>query len=276
MTFVASGSGAVDAYVWNFGDGSQSESGPVVQHTYSRGGIYTVTVTAVDSTGTSQTSQQVGVIGPPTAAFNPTEATVLAGSALRFDGTQSSDPDGNISTYSWNFGDGAGSGASQPTHSYTKPGTYNVSLTVTDNHGASSSVTHQITVIAPPPIQTLVESIIPAPILVKFGAPSMLGRAIVDLHERLFCPGSGPVCQTTITEPKPGVPAHRRALARAAANTVLTTRPNGNAELALHLSSAQVKTLAQKHHLSLGLVIVSKRGAEKVTTTLAVRLARKG
>jgi PKD repeat protein len=285
VSFDASGSafsaGAtkITDYVWNFGDGSQTQqtTSPTISYSYSKGGRYTVTLIVVDDTGqTGQSSQQVNIVAPPTAAFNPTEATVLAGSAVHFDGTQSNDPDGTIAGYSWNFGDGSTSTAAQPSHSYTMPGTYNVKLTATDNHGESSAVTHQITVIAPPPIQTLVESIIPAPILVKFGSPSVMGHALVDLKERLFCPGSGPACQTTITEPKTGLARDRRRMARAAAKNVLTTRPNRNAELALHLTSAQWKTLVSKHRLSVSLTLVSVRGAEKVTSTLRLKLARKG
>jgi PKD repeat protein len=283
--YTPSDGGTITQYLWDFGDGQTGSSSPTsgtpsntqVQHAYSRGGQYTVTLTVVDSQGgTAQSTQQIGVIGPPTAAFNPTSATVQAGSNVAFDGTQSSDPDGSISAYSWNFGDGTTSNASQPVHAFTEPGTYNVTLSVTDNHGGSASVTHQITVITPPPIQTLVESIIPAPILIKFGSPTVIGHALVDLKERLFCPGTGPSCLTTITETKTGLARDRRGVARAAAAAVLTTRPNGNAELGLHLSAAQWKGLLRSHHLSLALKLVSTRGGEKVTSTLRLRLVRKG
>lgn len=280
VTFVPSGStgtGLTTQYLWDFGDGqtgSSTPTNPTIQHPYSRGGQYTVTLTVIDNTGnTAQATQQVDV-GPPTAAFNPTEATVLAGSALGFDGTQSSDPFGSIS-YRWNFGDGATSTASQPSHGYAMPGTYNVTLTVADANGQSSSVTHQITVIAPPPIQVLVESIIPAPIVVKYASPAIVGRALVDLKQRLFCPGTGPVCRTTIIETKTGLARDGKAVARAAAATVLTTPANGNAELGLQLRPAQWKALLKSHHLSLALVLVSARGAEKVTTTLRFKLNHK-
>ncbi len=263
-------------YFWNFGDGSSTLPAQyptkTVTHTYSQGGVYNVTLTVVQSDGTtSQAVQQVGVIAPPNAAFNPTSASIIAGSPLTFDGTQSSDPYGSITAYSWNFGDGSGSTAAQPTHTFTQPGTYNVTLTVSESHGEFSSVTHQITVTAPSPIQTLVEAVIPAPILIKFGSPTLVGHALVDLKQRLFCPGSGPVCRTTITETKTGL-ARDRKVARAAAGAVLTTRDNGNAELALRLTSAQWNTLVKNHHLSLSLRLIATRGAEKVTTTLRLKL----
>jgi len=80
---------------------------------------------------------------PPTAAFT-SSANLLTAS---FDGSGSSDPGGSVASYSWNFGDGssAGSGAT-PQHTYAAPGTYQVTLTVTSNQGAKSSVTHAVTV----------------------------------------------------------------------------------------------------------------------------------
>ena len=81
---------------------------------------------------------------PPSAAFT-SSANLLTAS---FDGSGSSaPPGGSIASYSWNFGDGspAGSGAT-PQHTYAAPGTYQVTLTVTSNQGATSSVTHAVTV----------------------------------------------------------------------------------------------------------------------------------
>src|SRR5439155_8839538 len=60
---------------------------------------------------------------------------------LPFNGNGSFDPDGTISGYAWNFGDGGtGSGVS-PTHTYASAGTYTVTLVVTDNLGAQTTAT---------------------------------------------------------------------------------------------------------------------------------------
>lgn len=61
----------------------------------------------------------------------------------------SSDSDGTVVAWSWNFGDGSSSGERDPVHTFTEAGTYNVSLSVTDNHGASDSKAQSITVDAP-------------------------------------------------------------------------------------------------------------------------------
>ena len=82
---------------------------------------------------------------PPVAdADGPYQGTT--GVTIQFDGTGSSDVDGTITTYQWNFGDGqAGSGAA-PTHAYTTAGDYTVTLTVTDNNGLTDDDQTTVTV----------------------------------------------------------------------------------------------------------------------------------
>jgi len=72
------------------------------------------------------------------------ERTATAGQPVAFDGTGSYDADGTIVSYAWNFGDaGTGSGAN-PSHTYVAAGTYTVTLTVTDNKGATGSATTRV------------------------------------------------------------------------------------------------------------------------------------
>ncbi len=63
----------------------------------------------------------------------------------------SSDSDGSVVAWSWTFGDGAASTAQHPTHTYAAGGTYTVSLTVTDDQGAVSTVSKNVTVSEPSP-----------------------------------------------------------------------------------------------------------------------------
>jgi PKD repeat protein len=82
---------------------------------------------------------------PPVAAF----ASSATGLAVAFDGSGSSDPDGTISGYAWDFGDGASGTGRTASHTYAGAGSYAVTLTVTDNAGATGSVSHTVTVTAP-------------------------------------------------------------------------------------------------------------------------------
>ncbi|WP_426661555.1 proprotein convertase P-domain-containing protein [Rhodanobacter aciditrophus] len=79
--------------------------------------------------------------GSPVANFTDT----VNGLTVNFTDA-STDTGGTISSYSWTFGDGSSSTAANPSHTYAAAGTYNVTETVTDNTGATSSKTASVTV----------------------------------------------------------------------------------------------------------------------------------
>lgn len=81
---------------------------------------------------------QVPSYSPPVSCFsaNPTYGNTPLG--VSFDGSCSSDPDGSVVSYSWNFGDGATDSGPTAYHTYWSPGFYTVTLTVTDNSGYTS------------------------------------------------------------------------------------------------------------------------------------------
>ena len=109
-------------------------------------GSHTVTATAtvtIDQTGSDTNNVTVdNVNDPPVAAFTYS-CTDLS---CDFDASGSSDSDGTIASYSWDFGDGdAGSGVTA-SHPYAAAGTYPVALTVTDDDGATNAETQSVTV----------------------------------------------------------------------------------------------------------------------------------
>jgi glucose/arabinose dehydrogenase len=93
---------------------------------------------------------------PPTAVASATPTAGLAPLAVTFSSTGSSDPDGDVLTYSWDFGDASAvSAATNPSHTYTANGSYTARLTVNDGHGNTSSATVAITVGNRPPVPVI-------------------------------------------------------------------------------------------------------------------------
>ncbi len=160
LTVAADGSGSSDpdgtiaSYSWDFGDDTPAQSGATTSHTYAAAGTYQVVLTVTDDKGaTNAVTKSVTVTAPPVANKAPVAAATLTAKDLTVaaDGSGSSDPDGTIASYSWDFGDDtpAQSGATT-SHTYAAAGTYQVVLTVTDDKGATNAVTKSVTVTAPP------------------------------------------------------------------------------------------------------------------------------
>ncbi|MFD1686727.1 PKD domain-containing protein [Halobellus litoreus] len=153
VSFDAAGSsdpdGSIDSYSWDFGDGTAA-TGATPSHTYDSSGSYTATLTVTDDDGATATSQQTVSVSQanqgPTASvtLSPTDPEV--GQTVSFDASGSSDPDGSIASYEWNFGDGTAATGATPSHAYDSTGTYQVNLTVTDDDGATATDTTEVTV----------------------------------------------------------------------------------------------------------------------------------
>jgi PKD repeat protein len=160
VTFNASSSydpdGFITNYEWNFGDGT-NETGEIVTHSYSSTGNYTVNLTVTDNDGaTNSTSKIVDICPtpnkPPIAKFiySPPKPFVklFVNQTITFDASSSYDPDGNITSYEWDFGDGNTTNTTEEivTHLYSSTGNYTVNLTVTDDDGANNSASEIIEV----------------------------------------------------------------------------------------------------------------------------------
>lgn len=142
--------GSVTNYNWSFGDGS-SGTGPTPNHSFAAAGTHSVSLVTTDDGGASASiSHPVTVSAappnqPPSASFT----SACNALACAFDGGGSTDADGTVASYAWTFGDSATGVARTPSHTYPAAGTYRVTLTVTDNAGATDSVFHDVTVSAP-------------------------------------------------------------------------------------------------------------------------------
>lgn len=129
------------SYSWDFGDGNTGV-GVTPSHTYDTLGVYAVTLTVADKFDSATATTTVNVINAAPIAKPGGPYTVAWNKSLFFDGSLSSDPDGDsIVSYNWNFGDGATGTGSQLWHKYTAPGTYTVTLVVSDKFTASEPAT---------------------------------------------------------------------------------------------------------------------------------------
>ena len=161
----SSSSAGYSSIAWSFGDGTTSFASTAttanpapatVSHTYATPGMYTVTLTLVDTKGNvASATHTVRVLYAPTAAFEVENPPPVAGSAMYLDDSGSSDANdgGSITSYTWHFGDGGKetlTAPSQVSHTYASPGFYTVSLTVTDNFGLRSTSSETIQVVVPP------------------------------------------------------------------------------------------------------------------------------
>ena len=120
-------------YSWDFGDGTRAQQAAPAK-AFSHGGIYTVRLQVQDDSGlscnTGEDRVALTVVEAPVADAGR-DQTVCAQTPVRFDGSASRDSDGVVNGYSWDFGDGSTGGGANPTHLFTAPGTYPVTLTVT-------------------------------------------------------------------------------------------------------------------------------------------------
>ena len=142
----------ISAWEWDFNnDGTVDSTAQNPTHTYIGDGTYSVTLNVSEADGSSDTVTKVDYITvtnvnqPPTSDPNG-PYTDTEGVSVTFDGSGSSDPDGSIDSYDWDFGDGNTGTGVNPVHAYTQDGTYTVTLEVTDNDGATDTDTTTATI----------------------------------------------------------------------------------------------------------------------------------
>jgi len=152
VTFSGSNSSddtGITSFLWDFKDGSTATTANPT-HTYTSTGIFEAVLTVTDAEGlTSSDTVTITVNDAPNEGPKSiVSATPITGEApleVNFTGSNSTD-DQAVSSYSWNFGNGAQSNNADFTYTYEVPGTYIAELTVTDEHGLSDKATISITV----------------------------------------------------------------------------------------------------------------------------------
>lgn len=146
--------GTIQSYSWDFGDGTPPSTQANPTHVYSAPGTYTATLTITDNLGAVDSDTAVVTVTgggggnqAPVAEANGPYSGPVGGRGIQFSSAGSTDPDGTIVSYSWDFGDGsAPSSQANPKHVYTAPGNYTATLTVTDNGGSSDTDTATVAV----------------------------------------------------------------------------------------------------------------------------------
>ena len=157
ITFAATvtdpGSADTHTFTWDFGDDSPTATGQSVSHVYGATGPYSAAVTATDDDGGSGIGTASVIVSPPNqapaadAGLNQTVTDIdgSGGETVALDGSGSSDPDGSISSYEWTEGATTLGSGSTP-NVELEAGTHTITLTVTDNVGATDSDTVEVTV----------------------------------------------------------------------------------------------------------------------------------
>jgi PKD repeat protein len=151
----------------------------------------------------------------PTAVVTATPTSGFGPLSVSFTGSGSYDPDGTVVSYAWTLGDGASSSAQNPSRTYSTPGTYTATLTVTDNRGGSGTASVQIIVSPNPALVMHIGSIAMALVPGNSGTSARATVRIVN--------ASGlPVQGATVTGSWTGL---------AKSTSTATTDVNGNAVL---------------------------------------------
>ena len=127
------------SYIWDFGDSTATSTEANPTHTYTKSGDYNVSLVAVGANGCTDTLVQKNFIEiqKPVITFPGFPKGGCLPYTTQFEAEiKSADP---ITSYQWNFGDGGTSTAEKPNYTYTRKGTYDVSLTITTKGGCTET-----------------------------------------------------------------------------------------------------------------------------------------
>ena len=128
------------SFQWDFGDGSGVNNEQNPSHIYNLPGAYPVTLTVVGAGGCESTVSHTTIVVSDNAfARFSSDPDINVAQSLPEAPVRFTDLSGEAVSWFWDFGDGTFSNEPSPVHSYTEPGSYTVSLTVTDANGCVST-----------------------------------------------------------------------------------------------------------------------------------------
>jgi len=174
--------GTIANYSWSFGDETVGY-GAAITHEFADNGSYLVELAVTDDKGGKNSSKKnvsVSKTEEPAASGPDAEIEIVSKDnwTVVLSGAESEARDeGEIVSYEWDFGDDSVASGETVTHTYAANGTYTVTLTVTDDLGATNSTSISITVTKPwvPPVEP------PEPPEDKTGPPGLLHA--IEIHE---------------------------------------------------------------------------------------------
>jgi PKD repeat protein len=173
---------------WTFGDGGTStEKNPTHSYTVTAATEFTVTLTVTNILGATDVTSQKFILDPTAANIPPTAAfhSWCYGVDCIFYSTSTDVAPGGIASYVWDFGDGGTGASSQPVHTYSVSGrsSFMVTLTVTDNEGATRIATGTVTVTPlPPAVQGCTTSGTTVECVLDMTARSSLRLKLLTIH----------------------------------------------------------------------------------------------
>ncbi len=133
INFTDTSIGNVGSWLWNFGDGTLSSTRNPSK-TYSSYGSYVVTLTATNPAGSNSASAVKQVYSVPVPAFSASATGAEPGAMITF----TDESTGNVTGWSWNFGDGTSSSSRNPGKTYVSSGNYSVALTAANPAGSTA------------------------------------------------------------------------------------------------------------------------------------------
>jgi beta propeller repeat protein len=141
VAFTDTSTGSPTAWNWNFGDGTANSTAKNPVHVYSKAGTYKVTLTVSNSAGSSTVAKSNYITATtsttakiPVVYFWASRTSGIVPITIGFTDASTNTP----TSWKWNFGDGTYSTAQNPRHTYSKAGTYSITLTASNAAGSAT------------------------------------------------------------------------------------------------------------------------------------------